>query len=623
MKQAALIIRVSTQTQNFERQIQDLTRLATDQGYTVSSNHIYAEKISGLADKKDRGAIIRLMADIKAGTKIDMCFATEVSRVARDPDTATEIIKDLMKLKVPVHIQNMQGIQSMLDGKENRMFFLILGILSHFAKSELEYISSRMRSGKKQNFKAGRNLGGGKMVYGYMLAEKDDEKKAAKLIINPVEAVIVKDIFKMTAEGVGQKAIANNLNERNIPTRSGVNEWQSGTIAQILEKEIYFGNRSYNIYGKDEDGNRVIIDTETYEGIVPAIITKAEFEAAKKASESRNVNPIRNIKYLYLLTGKLYCSHCGRLYSPKYRTGKVSHYGCSSKVNNKKAGINCDNSGIGISYIESLAWQMIRLRNELSDYLKGNDEQINQTKTDIQNLTYEIANYESEQSKKNEERLKLSKQNAKGIISDEEMDQQFGKIKTSINNLITKIAGARIILQSKRDWLASHNDISTITRKIRGIGVDRIRISEVLPKVLDKMIITSVGGSNTEWFIVTAFMFGSSSWSVLFNKKTLQMYHNPKADAMVKYNDEGLYTFDVAKVVPIFKQSYQHGGFKASDKIPEFLRKQGDKIKDTLVSPIIDVLPVPFKPLNSLNGLQEVPLRKIQRKKQYRKKLAK
>ena len=301
MKQAAIIARVSTQTQNFERQISDLKALAKSHGYTVADNNIYAERISGLADRSDRGELNRLIADINSGQKIQMVFTSEVSRIARDPDIATDYIKELLKLKVGTIIQNMNNLSSVNpNGSRNSMFFLILGILSEFARTELEYISSRMKSGKRKNFKEGRHMGGEFIPYGYDKGEKDDEYKAAKLVINKAEAKVVKTIFRMTTEGAGLKAVCNYLNSKNIKTKSGL-DWQIGTLAQIIANTIYYGDRKYNIYGKNEAGERIIESTEVYEGIIPAIITKEEWEAANKASKERNVNPQRNVKYLYLL----------------------------------------------------------------------------------------------------------------------------------------------------------------------------------------------------------------------------------------------------------------------------------------------------------------------------------
>lgn len=56
---AAFLIRCSTKKQDYERQVNDLTRLAKKFGYTSSDNMIFGEHITGKDDasKRDRQSI--------------------------------------------------------------------------------------------------------------------------------------------------------------------------------------------------------------------------------------------------------------------------------------------------------------------------------------------------------------------------------------------------------------------------------------------------------------------------------------------------------------------------------------------------------------------------------------
>lgn len=52
MKNAAIIARVSTAIQSFDRQLIELKTLAKEMGYNVAETAIYAEKVSGFKEAK-------------------------------------------------------------------------------------------------------------------------------------------------------------------------------------------------------------------------------------------------------------------------------------------------------------------------------------------------------------------------------------------------------------------------------------------------------------------------------------------------------------------------------------------------------------------------------------------
>lgn len=58
--------------------------------------------------------------------------------------------------------------------------------------------------------------------------------KHGNLIINEIEAKIVKRIFDMYVSGEGCHRIANKLNEEGIKTVTGV-KWNSATIRNMLK----------------------------------------------------------------------------------------------------------------------------------------------------------------------------------------------------------------------------------------------------------------------------------------------------------------------------------------------------------------------------------------------------
>lgn len=80
---AAFLIRCSTKKQDYERQVNDLTRLAKKFGYTSSDNMIFGEHITGKDDasKRDRQSIQRLK-DAAINKEFDVVLVSEVSRMS-------------------------------------------------------------------------------------------------------------------------------------------------------------------------------------------------------------------------------------------------------------------------------------------------------------------------------------------------------------------------------------------------------------------------------------------------------------------------------------------------------------------------------------------------------------
>ena len=69
MKQAALLVRVSTDVQEYTRQVRELKEKASREGYEVKDENVYAEKISGFTALEQREELTRLMQDIRENRK--------------------------------------------------------------------------------------------------------------------------------------------------------------------------------------------------------------------------------------------------------------------------------------------------------------------------------------------------------------------------------------------------------------------------------------------------------------------------------------------------------------------------------------------------------------------------
>jgi DNA invertase Pin-like site-specific DNA recombinase len=138
--------RVSTQGQDYQRQLTELREYAERMNYEVVRE--FGEKISGAKTIAERQALTDLL-DYAAINHIDKVLVYECSRISRRAIDFLQVIEQLTQMKVSVYIlQN--GLETLMaDGSVNPIAQLVLGIIGQFNSMERSLIRSRMSSGYK------------------------------------------------------------------------------------------------------------------------------------------------------------------------------------------------------------------------------------------------------------------------------------------------------------------------------------------------------------------------------------------------------------------------------------------------------------------------------------------
>lgn len=145
--------RVSTNGQEYDRQLTELRQYAGNMGYEVVKE--FAEKISGAKKVEEREALVGLLSYVEANP-VDKVLIYECSRLSRRAVDFLSVIENLTALKVSVYIHQ-NGLETLLpNGSPNPIAQLVLGILAQFNSMERSLIRSRMESG----YNHFRNLGG-------------------------------------------------------------------------------------------------------------------------------------------------------------------------------------------------------------------------------------------------------------------------------------------------------------------------------------------------------------------------------------------------------------------------------------------------------------------------------
>ena len=167
MKKVIIYTRVSTESQEYERQLRELKEYAARQNYEVVAE--CSEKISGAKKVEERQALMNLLAYTDSH-KVDKVLIYECSRLSRRAIDFLTVIENLTAKKISVFIlQN--GLETLLDnGTPNPIAQLVMGILAQFNSLERSLIRSRMESGYN-HFRANGGQVGRKEGY-----RKTDEK---------------------------------------------------------------------------------------------------------------------------------------------------------------------------------------------------------------------------------------------------------------------------------------------------------------------------------------------------------------------------------------------------------------------------------------------------------------
>ena len=191
--------------------------------------------------------------------------------------------------------------------------------------------------------------------YGYKKVQvADGAKKRPRLALNPPADAVVRRIFDMTLLGRTALDITRVLNAEGIPTANS-KRWLKTTVHTILTNEAYTGTLVWGTNAKDK------APPVRVEDAFPAIVTREEFERAKRLLQSRapkHIHP-RRASSPYLLSGLLKCEACGKaLTAAEAKSGKYTYYVCQSLI--KRGKESCGTPRLNAKRFEGLIVGQLR-----------------------------------------------------------------------------------------------------------------------------------------------------------------------------------------------------------------------------------------------------------------------
>ena len=147
MDKVVLLVRVSTDKQEYQRQINELTDYCNKVDWEIVK--VFSNKISGVTKIEDREEIQSLIQYVKEN-KIDRVVCLEISRVGRNTLEALKIIQFLNENKVSLYVKNYNLETLDHNGNVNPITSLICTILLEISQMERLTIKERMESGRRQ-----------------------------------------------------------------------------------------------------------------------------------------------------------------------------------------------------------------------------------------------------------------------------------------------------------------------------------------------------------------------------------------------------------------------------------------------------------------------------------------
>jgi hypothetical protein len=271
---------------------------------------------------------------------------SEESRLGREAIETAYALKQLVQAGVRVFFY-MENRERTLDSPTDK---IMLSLTAFADELEREKARQRTYDAMQRKAKAGHVCGGKTFGYDNVRLEAGHGART----INESEASVIREIFRLSAEGHGVKAIAKRLNDQRAPSpraQLGRSQtWAPSSVRAALHRALYRGEIVWNASRKrDQWGqHRQTARPETEWMRIPApdlrIVSEDVWTAAHaRLSAARNIylhtnkgrtfrRPALGQPSKYLLTNFALCGYCGgplQVRSGSHGKGGSQFYGCA------------------------------------------------------------------------------------------------------------------------------------------------------------------------------------------------------------------------------------------------------------------------------------------------------
>jgi site-specific DNA recombinase len=333
---------------SIEDQVRECRQFIERKQWELADGRVYSDYAISGADA-NRSGYLALKTDAFK-KQFDCIVVDDLSRLGRDAGEAIRIFQELTVIGI-----NIVGVTDGIDSgtASAKLPFYFKSIMNEVFLDDLK---AKIVRGLKGQVSRGYSAGG--RTYGYYsepeLIEGGGADKfgrplrhGVKIKVNEKEAEVVRLIFQLRIDGLGQRAIATRLNELKIPSPfahvshfSG--SWSPDTVRSMLQQRRYIGDWTWNksrSIKKSHLGKRIVREKAAEEWIAQIdeslrIIPQECWDAVQAtfADAEASAKFAPGSKGVYLLAGLLKCSKCGSSLVGMKSNGWIA-YACSGSRN--------------------------------------------------------------------------------------------------------------------------------------------------------------------------------------------------------------------------------------------------------------------------------------------------
>ncbi len=451
-KNAIIYARVSTVMQEDKESLDFQIKKCKDYCSLHNLNVIEVLQDVESGGKDNREGFLELMKRIETN-EFYAVVVFETSRISRVTRTLINFVHELEKNEIRfISISQPELATTTPTGM---MFFQIQATLSEYERKQ---ISMRVKSSMYQRAKEGRWMGGTTPL-GYKVIDK-------KLVVSEEEAKIIEDIFHSYLEYNSINLVAKKYNR---PFES---------VRWILTNPLYIGKMRYGKKKRNINTGKILTteDYEVYEGQQEGIIDEETFELVQSSIELSRVKRITTRgKKVKLFTSLLECECGGRYHSTTSRSGNKSTYfyyrctHCRKKFNAEKLEEELIELLINYSGLTEL--------NEVDEFI-------------TEDYKKKLAYYERRQSGLSTQRSKIIQLFTKGIISEEELEEQLEDLEEDRESIEKELAAIKELISNQSKMKDKIDNVKLFKEVVRNINFeDRIEVKKLFQLMVDKIIL--------------------------------------------------------------------------------------------------------------------------------------
>ena len=453
MENIVVYLRVSTEQQDYDRQLLDLQNWANGKFNIIK---VFAEKISG---RKDERPQLIMMKQYLLANDIKFVATWELSRLSRKKITLLQMFEWFRDNQIQLFLYKQNTYLLNNENNISADVDLMLTMLSYFAESEVTMLRERIKS-KMSQLKSEGKFTGGQISFGYKVV--DD-----KLVADEITAPIVVDLFNHYIKD--GESITTTM--KYCLLTYNINLTKS-RLRNMFHKEYYRG----------VGAQRLISDELFF-----AVVDKCSKNQTKAKGQKRKQERLLN----YLIK----CPECGSNFASKTTTDM---YCCS---HSRQYGLYdyanlCEiSTGISCNHLDSIVWRMLK-------YILFNDdkffERLNvESKQSIEKMQVEIDNIKTNITSL---KKKIAKENIKldaDAIDVDTYKRNVKELAVSIKDFESEIAARQEKINAIQANIDNQIDVSERYNYINSI-TEFTSIRKLILQYIEEINVWQCGSKRSE-----------------------------------------------------------------------------------------------------------------------------